>query len=317
MNKDLDFTAIGYPSVDTLVNCEGEVAVGRTALIREYNDCNFYGGCNVNIAAFCGEMGMKTALMMKVGKNFESLGFRKFLEECGVDLGGVKIVQEDYTSCSFLISNGSGDHITLFYPGAMDASYPYCVDEDIVRRSKLGIITVGNRDYNRDLMEPCVRHNVPFLLGMKWDVDAFPKDFLGELLRHCKILMMNEYEKQKIEETFGLDEITDCFKNLAAQILVVTRGRHGSDVYQKAGSSFRMHSIPIADLGPRVDTAGVGDAYIAGFVKAYLDGKDALTCGRLGTITSSFIVEKRGCLTNMKPFDEVIERYEMVYRQKY
>ena len=33
----------------------------RTALIREYNDCNFYGGCNVNIAAFCGEMGMSWA----------------------------------------------------------------------------------------------------------------------------------------------------------------------------------------------------------------------------------------------------------------
>lgn len=317
MKKDLDFTAIGYPSVDHLIPCEGEVSVGRTALIRQYDDCHYYGGCNVNVAAFCGNMGMKTAVMMKVGKNFESIGFHNFLENCGVNLDGVKVIPEDYTSCSYLVSNGDGDHVTLFYPGAMDERYPYCVDEEIIRRSRLGIITVGNSDYNRDFMEKCHRNNVPILLGMKWDTDAFPKDFLGELLRNCQILVMNEYEKEQIEKTFGLDEITDCFKSLAAQILVVTRGRHGSDVYQKAGPSFEMHSIPIADIGKRVDTAGVGDAYIAGFVKAYLDGKDVLTCGRLGTVTSSFIVEKTGCLTNMQNFDAVKKRYAMVYSQDY
>lgn len=271
----------------------------------------------MNVSAFCGKMGMKTALMMKVGKNFDRLGFRKFLENCGVELGGVRVVKEDYTSCSFLISNGAGDHITLFYPGAMEPRYPYRVDENIIRRSRLGIITVGNCEYNRDFMEKCHRNHVPLLLGMKWDVDAFPEDFLADLLRNCQILIMNEYEKRQIEKTFHLDEITDCFKNLAAQILVVTRGRHGSDVYQKAGATFRMHSIPIADVGPRVDTAGVGDAYIAGFVKAYLDGKDILTCGRLGTIASSFIVEKQGCLTNMQEFGEVKKRYAMVYREDY
>lgn len=317
MIKDIDITACGYPSMDMLIECENDIAVGTTSIIKNYTDKCFYGGCNVNIAAFCGRMGMKTAVLMKVGKNFESSGFKQFLEINNVDVSGVKVIEEDYTSCAYLVSNPNGDHVTLFYPGAMDSKYPYSIDEDIVKRSRLGIITVGNADYNREFMNKCIKNDVPLLLSMKWDTTAFPKDFLEELLHHCKIIMMNEFEKKMIETEFNLDEITDCFKLLAAEILVVTRGRKGSDVYIKDGDSFKMKTIPIQDVGKPIDTAGVGDAYIAGFVKGYLDGKDIWTCGRLGTITSSFIVEKKGCLTNMKTMDEVKARYKSVYNEDY
>lgn len=317
MIKDIDITACGYPSMDMLIECENDIAVGTTSIIKDYTDECFFGGCNVNIAAFCGRMGLRSAVLMKVGKNFESSGFKKFLESNNVDVSGVKVIEEDYTSCAYLISNPNGDHVTLFYPGAMDSKYPYSIDEDIVRRSKLGIITVGNADYNRDFMNKCIKNDVPVLLSMKWDTSAFPKDFLKELIHHCKIIMMNEFEKNKIETTFNLDDITDCFKSHAAEILVVTKGRRGSDVYVKDGESFKMKTIPIQDVGKPVDTAGVGDAYIAGFVKAYMDGKDVWTCGKLGTITSSFIVEKKGCLTNMKTMDEVKARYKAVYNEEY
>lgn len=317
MIKDLDFTAIGYPSMDTLIECEGEVSIGRTSIIKKYNDECFYGGCNVNISCFCGNMGMKTAVMMKTGRNFERSGFRNFLEKSGVDISGVKVIDDDYTSCSFLVSNGNGDHITLFYPGAMGEQYGYTVDENIIKRSRLGIITVGNYTYNREFMKKCIRNDVPLLLGMKWDITAFPEDFIGELFRCCRIVVMNEYEKEQLEKTLKLSKITDCFNSSAAELLVVTKGRDGSDIYVKDGKGFNVISIPIADMGKPVDTAGVGDAYIAGFVKAYLDGRDIITCGRLGTITSSFIVEKQGCLTNMKTFEEVKARYKEVYSEEY
>ena len=58
-----------------------------------------------------------------------------------------------------------------------------------------------------------------------------------------------------------------------------------------------------------VDPTGAGDAY-AGSVLAGLSwGKSAEICGRIGAVGSSFVVEKKGCQTNLPSREQLEQRY--------
>jgi sugar/nucleoside kinase (ribokinase family) len=43
-----------------------------------------------------------------------------------------------------------------------------------------------------------------------------------------------------------------------------------------------------------VDTTGAGDAYAAGFLYAYTQGRDLATCGRLGSVMAAEIISHYG-----------------------
>jgi sugar/nucleoside kinase (ribokinase family) len=43
-----------------------------------------------------------------------------------------------------------------------------------------------------------------------------------------------------------------------------------------------------------VDTTGAGDAYAAGFLYAYTQGRDLATCGRLGGVMAAEVISHLG-----------------------
>jgi sugar/nucleoside kinase (ribokinase family) len=43
-----------------------------------------------------------------------------------------------------------------------------------------------------------------------------------------------------------------------------------------------------------VDTTGAGDAYAAGFLYAYTQGRDLATCGRLGCVMAAEVIRHLG-----------------------
>ena len=65
---------------------------------------------------------IKIATPAKVG-DYESNGFKKFLEEGNVPQDGITQIAEEATSVCYLLQDNNNDHITIFYPGAMDGRY--------------------------------------------------------------------------------------------------------------------------------------------------------------------------------------------------
>ena len=48
---------------------------------------------------------------------------KKFLEEGNVPQDGITQIAEEATSVCYLLQDNNNDHITIFYPGAMDGRY--------------------------------------------------------------------------------------------------------------------------------------------------------------------------------------------------
>lgn len=312
MTKDIDIIAVGYPSLDRIIKTGDSISIGKTSIIQNADNSKiYYGGCNVNIAYTCAKLSLKSMLMMRVGNDFTSSGYEKFLKDVHICLDGVEVINEDVTSNTYLIENSMGNHITLFYPGAMSNKYAVSIDRDIIKRAKYGVITVGNLEYNMAFAEACVKEDVPIIFGMKCDFESFSSDALKQMLNASTIIFMNEGEKEEIKKLFNLDNIYDLFKNGRCKCLVITQGKDGSIILCKDHDKIVKEVIPIAKPDKVVDTTGVGDSYIAGFIYGLINNMSYMNCGKMGATVASFIIEDMGCLSNVPSENQLKERFDI------
>jgi adenosine kinase len=304
-----DIISSGYVSMDRIIKIHTPAQIGFTSIIGNKTCADiYYGGCSVNISHNLCRLGVVSMPIMRVGDDYEKIGFKRFLEQSHIPLDALAVIPGERTSICFLVQDDKGRHITLFYPGAMDGAFFRPLDDAIFANARMGVMTVGSHPDNEAFLAMCVTHNLPLVFSMKGDMDAFPPEFLKELLYYCRIIFTNETEREAIETIVG-ESILTLFNKGNAEIIVTTLGKKGSRCYSKTGEKVSEAFIPICDAGPPLDATGTGDGYVSGFLYGYLRGKTPAECAALGSVLSSFIVEKEGCCTGAPDENALIERY--------
>lgn len=302
----------GYVSMDHIIKIDTPAKVGFTSIVKNRSNAQiFYGGCSVNIAYALCRLGVCAKPVLRVGGDYESNGFKKFLQEGSVPLDGITELPEEATSVCYLIQDNNNDHITIFYPGAMDGKYARPLADELFADVKLGVITVASRQDNEEFFAKCRKHKVPVVFGMKDDFNAFPEAFLKQLLQGSKIIFTNEVERKMIEDMYGLKDITEIFEIGKVEIIVNTLGREGSVCYIREGKKVRKEKIGICKVERVVDATGSGDAYMAGFIYGYLHGCQPEECCKLGGTLSSFILQAEGCCTNVPTERQLLEKVKV------
>ena len=308
--RQIDVLTSGYVSMDHIIKIASPAKVGFTSLVTNKSNARiFYGGCSVNIAYALSRLGMVSLPVLRVGGDWEENGFRAFLEEGGVPLDGITVLPEEATSVCYLLQDNNNDHITVFYPGAMDGKYAGGMKDELFRGTRMGVITVAPEKDNREFFEKCRENQVPVVFGMKDDFDAFPETFLKELLTGSRIIFTNEVEREIIEKIYGFSDITELFEIGEAEIIVTTLGKDGSICYIREKDGIRQERIGICPVEEVVDATGSGDAYMAGFLYGYLKGYAPEECCKLGGTLSSFVIQSEGCCTNVPGEKELLEKF--------
>lgn len=304
----------GYVSMDRVIKINTPAKVGYTSIVNNSDNAKiYYGGCCTNIAYLLAKLQKKALPIIRLGGNdLEETGFLKALEDVNVCLEGTTVIENESTSNCYLILDPNRDHITIFYPGAMDAKYAAPIDKKLFEESKLAILTIGGYKDNVEFFNKCKETNTSLVFGMKSDFEGFPVPLLEEILYYSEIIFTNEVEREEIEKLYKLNSITDLFELGNAKIIVTTLGKKGSMFYYKTKNGIETGSIGAAEVLPPVDTTGGGDAYVAGFIYAYLNGESIANCCRHGSVLSSFIIEKVGCITGAPTPYEFKERYNTI-----
>lgn len=307
----------GYVSMDHIIKLKSPAKVGFTSIVENQSSADiFYGGCSVNIAYELCKLGVVSMPLIRVGRDYETIGFKKFLEEAKVPTNGVSIIEEDITGYCYLLQDNNNEHITIFYPGAMDKKYASGFNEELFKDVKLGVITVASIDDNIDFFKKCKKYNIPIVFGMKDDMEAFPEDFLKDILKESKIIFTNEVECEIIKKINGISDIKDLFIDGKVDILVTTLGGDGSICYIRKGKNIiekRIEAIRITNV---VDASGGGDAYMSGFLYGYIKGFEPEDCCRLGTITASYIIQKEGCLSNVPDESKLLGDFDSLFKKE-
>lgn len=308
--KEYDVITSGYVSMDHIIKIASPAKIGFTSLVTNKNNSQIqYGGCSVNIAYALSKLGKRALPVLRVGGDFERNGFKRFLEESEVSLDGIQVLDGEITSICYLLQDNNNDHITIFYPGAMDGKFAGKMDDQLFEKARFGIITVASKQDNKIFFDNCKKFNVPVVFGMKDDFDAFPEGFLRELLTGSKIIFTNEVERGIIEELYGFQDITELFEIGEVDVIVTTMGKDGSTCYTRTEDGVKVEEIGICSVEHVVDATGSGDSYMAGFMYGYLNGEMPNKCCVMGSVLSWFVLQKEGCCTNLPDEKQFLEKY--------
>lgn len=311
-----DVIASGYVSMDRVIKIGSPAKVGFTSIVKNKDNARInYGGCSTNICYLLAKLNKKALPMIRLGElDTKELGFYDYLKDAGVCMDAVELVKDEATSNCYLLLDEEKNHITIFYPGAQDGKYSKPMDKEFFEQSKYAVITVGAYEDNVEFFNKCRETKTPLIFGMKSDFEAFPVDFLKEILLYSEIIFTNEVEREEIEKLYSLNSITDLFDKGNARVIITTLGKKGSMYYEKTDEGIKTGTIGAAEENPVVDTTGSGDAYIAGFIYGLLENMSIEQCCNRGSVLSSFIIEKMGCITNAPTLEQYNERYKRLIK---
>jgi sugar/nucleoside kinase (ribokinase family) len=130
---------------------------------------------------------------------------------------------------------------------------------------------------------------VALTLSDSFCVARFRNEFLDLAEKHVDILFANEGEILSLYETDDFDvALQEVRKH--CEIAALTRSEKGSVVV----NGKEVHVIDAVKGVKVVDTTGAGDAYAAGFLYAYTQGRDLATCGKLGGAMAAKVISHFG-----------------------
>ncbi len=308
--KDIDVLIVGYAGVDRIIRIDSPARAGRTAYVTNADSCKVsYGGNGSNVAACMGRLGRHVVPLMRVGPDWEELGYRKMLLDYGVDVSAIEIVEDETTSICHLVEDSQGNHLTMTYPGAMHARYAgRDMDDSLFKRAKYGLLTVATKPDVEQFLKKAKQHALPLVFGVRVDMESFPPELFTQALTQAQIIFMNEVEKEFIEDLFGFKPITALFEKGKARAIAVTLADKGSVVYEKTSDGIKTTTVPAIKCRGVADATGAGDSYIAGFLYGVLTGRRFADCAVYASTAASFVIEKWGCTAGAPTQKMLLER---------
>ena len=130
---------------------------------------------------------------------------------------------------------------------------------------------------------------VSLTLSDAFCVSRFRDEFLELAEKYVDILFANESEILSLYQTEDFDEALQRVRS-HCEIAALTRSEKGSVVV----NGNEVHVIDAVKGVKVVDTTGAGDAYAAGFLYGYTQGRDLKTSGRLGGAMAAQVISQYG-----------------------
>jgi ribokinase len=316
----LQVVGLGALNMDNIYQVErifedGETVVKESAL--------FPGGSAANTIYGLAKLGISTGFIGAVGDDAEGKTLIQDLQNAGVDTGQIKIKPKAKTGSALCLSDELGRRSIYVLPGANNRLTINDLDFDYINQAELlHVSSFADDKQLKILLEltgklgPSTRLSFsPGALYASKGLEA-----LKPILARTDVLFMNYSEMRHLTD----DEVTSgaeiCLEQ-GCNVVVVTMGKGA--VYQAVEAICYIMSAENEYLveaaqpdTPSLDTTGAGDAFAAGFLYGFFNGKGLEECGRLGGIVAQFSIAKIGARQGLPSLDELTQRYHQLYNQQ-
>jgi ribokinase len=284
----------GHAALDYLFEVGRLAGPNESYPITSYE--TLYGGGAANIAAAIATLGGRASLVSAVGEDFDSTGYETHLKELGVDLSLLFRIDHEKCARVFVYTDREHNQSSYFYWGA--ASRFPDLEPPVVDFVHLA---TAEASFNARLSRKA--GFVCFDPGQ--DLVTYSKENLVTILDNTDILFANRHEIRRVCVMSGR-----AFSDLKNSIetIIVTCDSGGSRIYH-GGSEIQVPAVQVE----AVDPTGAGDGYRAGFLVAFKKGYSLESCGKIGAVVASFVVEKTGCQTNLPSWGGMEKRYEEAF----
>jgi 5-dehydro-2-deoxygluconokinase len=317
--RKLDVVCIGRLAVDLYAQQIGAPLSDVSSFAK------YLGGSSANIAFGCARLGLKSAMLARVGNEPNGQFLTAALAAEGCDVSQIKIDPERLTALVMLGLKDKDTFPLIFYRDncADMALAEEDIDEAFIASSKALLITgthFSTQQVHRSsslALEYARRNNVrtvldidyrPVLWGLTQKGDGETRFIANDgVTAHLQGILPKFDLVVGTEEEFmiaggGRDIIASlqAVRALSQATLVVKRGPLGCTVIHGAipnslDEGFNYKGVQVEVL----NVLGAGDAFLSGFLKGWLNGADDESCCRYANACGALVVSRHACAPAM------------------
>ncbi len=313
--KTLDLISIGRASVDLY----GQQIGSRLEDIGSF--AKSVGGCPANIAIGTARLGLKSALITRVGAEQMGGFIREQLAREGVAVDGIRVDKQRLTRLVLLAVQAEGVSPTIFYHAdcADMALEEGDVDEALVARGRAIVLTgthfsrphaadaqakaiaLAKKHGGKVVFDVDYRPNLWGLAGHEAGFERYVKSEavsarLKPVLADCDLIVGTEEEIRIAGGADGVLESLKAIRAISGATVVLKRGARGCVVYEgpipdnlEAGVVGKGFAVEVYNV------LGAGDAFMSGFLRGWLCGEDIATCALWANACGAFAVSRLLC----------------------
>lgn len=303
----MDVICLGLMIYDVLVK-----PVTKESLDREHNRVDFVktstGGDAFNVANALARIGLKSALIGKIGDDRAGKVLLDVAAENGVDTKSVIISQKYGTATSVLLVHPDAQRSSLYYAGANDDFREEDIDFEKIKSAK--ILAIGSTIVLRGLdgegmtrlLKRTKEANVTTVIDVKGDLNQGNMDLLKSYLPYTDIFVPNYKEASGLTGKSNPDEIATVFMEYGVKTVVIKMGIEGCYIRTKDEELV----VPAFKVDA-VDTTGAGDSFVSGFITGYSKGWSLYECGRFANAVGALSVQQAGATEGIKSMEETLD----------
>lgn len=243
------------------------------------------GSSSAIVAHNAAALGMRVRFATLVGDDdLGRIGLRR-LSEAGVDISGAVVDPRASTGVTILLPHGAERHSLTYLGSIAGLTVDHLDRQSLVQARHFHLsslyLQTGLRPGIVDLLQSLKSSGVSISLDTNDDPEDKWGSPLQEILPYVDLFLPNERELRRMAKGVSLENAMQLF-GARVPTIIVKRGRLGCRVKHHS----EVFDVPGLIVEP-VDTIGAGDSFDAGFLGAWLKGKDLFTCARAGNITGA------------------------------
>lgn len=314
MEKDLDVIALGEALID--FTDSGRSPAGNRLFERNP------GGAPANVAVALARLGGRAAFLGKVGEDMHGAFLREILAEEGVDLSGLVMDKNVFTTLAFVALGENGERSFSFArkPGADFCLKPEEVSPDLLGRSK--ILHVGSLSLTDEPARSATLRAVelarkmgltvsydPNYRASLWSSEAAAAEQMRRLVPLCHVMKLSDEETVLLTGQADPEQAAEELLTRGPVCVAVTLGERGALAATREGT---RTAAPFP--AQAVDTTGAGDAFWGAFLyrltrcgkrPGELTPDEAADFARFANAAASLCVGKRGGIPAMPTLADV------------
>ena len=315
MTRTLDLICMGRAAVDLY----GEQIGCPLEDVSSF--AKYLGGSPANTAVGVARLGLRSAMLSRVGD--EQLGrfVRAQLEREGVDVSNVSTDPKRLTALVFLAVRDRDNFPHIFYREncadmalAEDHVAPEFIasatallvsgtllSQETTRRACHRAVAAATKTGTRVILDIDYRPVLWGLAGASQGDARFVAStkvtaHIAPLLMHCALIVGTEEE---IRIAGGADETLAALDNIRQQsgaLIVLKRGAAGCVAFPGAIPARLEDGIVVPGFSVDVfNVLGAGDAFMAGFLSGWLRAAPITQCARYANACGAIVVSRHGC----------------------
>ena len=265
------------------------------------------GGCAASTGVALAKIGVKTAVIGKVGNDGLGDFMVGVLEKNGVDTRGVIRDPKVGTAGTMVVVHSDGERSFIHYLGANAALTEDDIDFGLLKDTKIlhvaGTFLMPGIDGEPTarILKKAREMGIITSLDTAWDSKGRWMSVLAPCLQYMDYAVPSIEEARLVTGKYAPEDVAKVFMDNGVKIVGLKMGEEGCYI-RSADTEIR---IPIYKVNA-VDALGAGDCFAAGFLTGVLNGWDLEKTGRFANAVGASCVMALGATTGVKSLEETM-----------